>query len=112
MPGTLYPVFLIQGIVAAGGTTTHTVVRALVVIDANVIATATNGGGTVKVTTAGGDATDAMVCATDTNVIRAGVITATNTAAVGSTLSFVGANAADGIATAHVILPASAITLP
>tara|TARA_R110000751_G_scaffold18714_2_gene56857 strand:- start:545 stop:886 length:342 start_codon:yes stop_codon:yes gene_type:complete len=113
MAGTLYPVFLIQGVVVAGGTTTHTVVRPLVIIDAGVLATATNGGATVKVTTATGDVTEAMVCATDTNVVRAGVVLATtNSAATGSTLSFVGGNGADGIATAHVILPASAIPLP
>ena len=112
MAGTLYDSFLVQGTVTAGGTTTHTAVRALEIYDAQVYATATNGGGTVKVTTPGGDLSDAMVCATDTNLVRADTMDSTNKlVAAAGTLSFVGAAAADGVATVHCFVTASGTAL-
>ena len=71
--------------------------RKLVIIDARVIATATNVGGTVKATDGTNDITDAMVCDTDKAVTRAGTIDdAYNTLAKGDTLKLVPAASAAG----------------
>jgi len=113
MAGTLYEGFFVQGDVAGGGTTTHTTVRPLELYDAEVYATATAGGGTIKVTTAGGDFTNTMACATDTNIARATLLTFANKlAGTGTTISFVGASGASGTATVYCIVTGSGIALP
>ena len=112
MAGTLYDTFLVQGAVINGGTTTHTAIRALEVYDATVFATAANGGGTVKVTSSTGDITDTIACATDAAIDRADTIDGTKKLVVaGTNLSFVGASAADGIATAHCFVTGSGTPL-
>lgn len=66
------------------------------VIDVLVIALATAGSGTVKITDGTSDITDAIVAATDKAVTRAGTIDdAKNEISAGGSLSVVVANAAD-----------------
>ena len=113
MAGTLYEGMLVSGVVVNGGTTTHTVVRPLELYDADNYATATKGGGTIQVQTAGGNFTNAMVCNTNNNLVRAADLTAANKlAAAGTTLSFVGGSASDGVATVYCFITGSGINFP
>jgi len=113
MAGTLYNTMLVQGVVTGGANQTHTVVRAIEIYDATVFATATQGGGSITITTAGGAATDAIDCASDGVVDRATRLNDANKlAAAGSTLTFtVGGAATAGVATVHCFVTGSGTAL-
>ena len=73
-----------------------TVPFAIKIIDVIVISTASVGSATVKLTDGTNDITDAIVAATDTNVVRAGTIDdAYNEIAAGGTLKVVTNGASD-----------------
>lgn len=93
--------FVIRATIVAGNTvavyTADTPFR-FQVTGARVIATDTNGSGTVQVTDGTNPITDAIICAADTVVTSAGTIDADyNQIGLGASLSVVGANAADGV---------------
>lgn len=80
-----------------GADATITATRALLIVDVSLYATATNAMGTLQVQANGGNVTNAMACATDTNVARAGTIDdARNAVAAAGTITVARANAAAG----------------
>lgn len=104
MAGNLYTPFIIQGTVAAGGTTTHTLVRPITIYNASNFATAGAGGGTVAINTAGGNAVTAWAMAVDGVVTNAVAGTPANlVAAAGTTLSFVGGGGSSGVVTVQCV---------
>lgn len=84
----------ITGDATAGNS--YVVSRAGRVLDAHVIATATNGGGTITVGKAGNAITNAITCAVDQALTRATTLNDANYAfSVGDSLRFTAAGAAD-----------------
>ena len=80
---------------AGAAANNYTMTRAATMVDATVIARATQMGGTLTVGNGASAITDAIVCATDTNVTRAGTIDDAQYAlAVGDSLRFTTAGAA------------------
>jgi hypothetical protein len=71
MAGTIYNGFTVQATVTGGSSTTATMTRAVTFYDFNLYATGAQGGGTIKLTTSGGDVTDAVACASDLALARA-----------------------------------------
>ena len=61
----------------ASGGFSVTAPRALTIVDATVVATATNGGGTLTVSSGGNGITDAIACATNDAIDRAASIDST-----------------------------------
>jgi hypothetical protein len=111
MAGTMFDGFFVQATLA-GSSVTHTTLRDLEFYDMTVFATAANGGATVKLVTASGDVTDAVACASDGAIARAGTIDdATKLAAAGTTVTFTVAGGADGIATGYCLITGSGIAL-
>ena len=99
MAGTLYNGFTLQATVTGGANTTATLTRAITFYDLTLYATGAQGGGTIKLTTAG-DVTDALICAVDKTINRASTFDDANVnAAAASVVTF---TAAGGAGTAGV----------
>jgi hypothetical protein len=94
MAGTIYNGFTLQASVVGGASTTATLTRAVTFYDFILYATAAQGGGSIKLTTAGGDVTDAVTCASDEALTRAATFDDANiNAAAASVVTFTAAGA-------------------
>ena len=91
----------------ATGGDNYTMTRPADVLDTTVTATATSGGGTVTVGKGASAITNAIACATNNAVVRAGTIATANASlAVGDSLRVTTSNAADrGIVTVLLCPP-------
>ena len=92
---TYQPVILTVPVVAdATGGLAVTIPYAMTIYDVTVVCTVTNGAGTLKLVNGVTDITDAMVCAVDTTVVRAGTIDDSVSAITTATTMTVVANGA------------------